>query len=75
MTSEEYVILFCCGPIGSAQVKLRLKTVASEQAIKKCQMFAERASREHYFLETEKRSQRFPDAAAKMPTQVKGEAA
>jgi hypothetical protein len=38
-------------------------------------MFAERASREHYSLETEKRSQRFPDPAAKTPTQVKGEAA
>jgi len=38
-------------------------------------MFAELASREHYFLDTEKRSQRFPDAAEKMPTQVKGEAA
>jgi hypothetical protein len=38
-------------------------------------MFAERASREHHFVETEKRSQRFLDPAAKMPTQVKGEAA
>jgi hypothetical protein len=47
----------------------------SKQVIKKGQMFAERASPEHNFLETEKRSQRFPDAAAKMPTQVKGEAA
>jgi len=28
MTSEEYAILFCCGPIGSAQVKLRLKAIA-----------------------------------------------
>jgi len=51
------------------------KPLPSKQAIKKYQMFAERESREHYFLETEKRSQRFPDAAAKMPTQVKGEAA
>jgi len=47
----------------------------SKQAIKKRRMSAERASREHYFLQTEKRSERFPDAAAKMPTQVKGEAA
>lgn len=74
MTSEESVILFCCGPIGNAQVKLLLKTVARKQAIKRCQMSDERASREHYFLKTEKRSERFPDAVAKMPTPVKGEA-
>jgi hypothetical protein len=30
MTSEEYLNLFCCGLIGSAQVKLRLKTVAQQ---------------------------------------------
>jgi hypothetical protein len=51
------------------------KPLPSKEAIKKCQTSDERASREHYFLETEKRSERFPDAAAKMPTLVKGEAA
>jgi len=61
--------------IGSAQVKLRLKTVAQQTGNQEVPDVAERASREHYCLETEKRSQRFPDAAAKMPTQVKGEAA
>ena len=74
MTSEEYVILFCCGPIGSAQVKHRVKIVAQQTGNQEVPDFAERASREHYFLETEKRSQRIPDEPAKMPTQVKGEA-
>jgi hypothetical protein len=31
VTSEEYVILFCCGPIGSAEVNLPMKIVAPER--------------------------------------------
>jgi hypothetical protein len=52
MTSEEYVILFCCGPIGSAQVKLRLKTVSQQTGNQEVPDVAERASREHYSLGT-----------------------